>query len=175
MESVAKILELLNKEALVEAVSSLAGTPACSLDNSSPISGLGYVIFVISFPARDDRWAVRIPLDQEDSFFQTSIIPLQHAHKAPGVPAPRIHGYWDCGSSGNNPVGVGYMLLDWVEGSVLEPWDQLTPAVSNRHKILHQIADLMLNLITQCLPDDQTLFYCTFPLFASLDCSNCTA
>lgn len=163
MGSVAKILELLNKQALVEVVSSLAGTPACSLDNSLPISGLGYVIFVISFPARDDRWAVRIPLDQDDSFYQTSIMLLQHAHKAPTVPAPRIHGYLNCGSSGNNPVGVGYMLLEWAEGSVLEPWDQLMPAISNRHKILDQIADLMLDLITQCLPDDQTLFYGTLP------------
>lgn len=159
MGSVDQILKLLNKQALVEVASSLAGTPACQL--GSPITGLGYIIFVISFLASAERWAARIPLDQDDSFCQASVRPLQLAHKAPNVTAPRIHGYFDCGSSGNNPVGVGYMLLDWIEGSVLMPWDWLTPTVPIRHKILHQIAELMLNLITQCPLDDQVLFYGT--------------
>lgn len=83
------------------------------------------------------------------------------------LPAPRIHGYFDCGSSGDNPVGVGYMLLDWIEGSALMPWDRLTPPVPARHKLMHRIADPMLDLITQCPLDEQVLFYGMPPLYHS--------
>jgi hypothetical protein len=90
----------------------LAGTPDCQAANTSPFTGAGYMIFIIIFPGKDERWAARIPLDQEDSFLETCVKPLQLAHMAPHIAAPRIHGYFDCGSSDNNPVGVGYMLLD---------------------------------------------------------------
>ncbi|KAB8210286.1 hypothetical protein BDV34DRAFT_220878 [Aspergillus parasiticus] len=160
MGSVDEVLKLLDKQALLEVASSLAGTPARQLDNNiSPITGPGYVIFRISFPSTNERWAARIPLNQDDSFFQICIRPIQLAHGSSNVPAPRIHGYCDCGSRGYNPVGVGYMLLDWIEGSPMLPWDQLTPAAPYRQKILDQIADLILNMILECPLDDQTLFY----------------
>ncbi|KAE8374929.1 hypothetical protein BDV26DRAFT_295531 [Aspergillus bertholletiae] len=142
MGSVNEILKLLDKKALVEVASLLAGTPACQLDNNSPITSPGYIIFIISFHERDERWAARIPLNQEDSFLQTRIRPIQLAHRCPDVTAPRIHGYFDCSDSGDNPVSVGYMLLDWIEGSVLD-----------------QIADLLLNMMNGCPLDDTVLFY----------------
>ncbi|RAQ48708.1 hypothetical protein AFGD_010750 [Aspergillus flavus] len=160
MGSVDEVLRLLDKEALVQVASSLAGTRGCQLDNdSSPITGPGYIIFIISFPDRDERWAARIPSNQDDSFFQICTRPIQLAHRSPNVPAPRIHGYFDCGSHGYNPVGVGYMLLDWIEGSPMMPWEQLTPAAPYRQKVLDQIADLILIMILECPLDDQTLFY----------------
>ncbi|KAE8138723.1 hypothetical protein BDV38DRAFT_281652 [Aspergillus pseudotamarii] len=160
MGSVDEVFKLLNKQALVEVVSSLAGTPACQLDNnSSPITGPGYVIFIISFHEKDERWAARIPLNQDDSFLEICTRPIQLAHWSPNSPAPRIHGYFDCGSRGYNPVGVGYMLLDWIEGSPMTPWDQSTPASPYRQKVLDQITDLILNMILECPLDDQTLFY----------------
>lgn len=80
MGSVDQILKLLNKQALVNVASSLAGTPASQL--GSPIVGDGYVIFVIGFPARNEQWVARIPLIQDDSFVWCSLKPLQLAHKA---------------------------------------------------------------------------------------------
>ncbi|KNG82932.1 hypothetical protein ANOM_007954 [Aspergillus nomiae NRRL 13137] len=160
MRSVDEVLKLLNKQALLEVASSLAGTPACQLDNnSSPITGPGYIIFIISFRDRHERWAARIPLNQDDSFLEICIRPIQLARKSPNVPAPRIHGHFDCGSCGYNPVGVGYMLLDWIEGSPMMPWDQSTPPVPYRQKVLDQITDLILNMILECPLDTETLFY----------------
>ncbi|GMF77331.1 unnamed protein product [Aspergillus oryzae] len=98
---------------------------------------------------------------QLDNDSYPSLDQIQLAHRSPNVPAPRIHGYFDCGSHGYNPVGVGYMLLDWIEGSPMMPWDQLTPAAPYRQKVLDQIADLILIIILECPLDDQTLFYGT--------------
>ncbi|RAQ68036.1 hypothetical protein COH20_011740 [Aspergillus flavus] len=143
MGSVDEVLRLPDKQALVQL----------------PITGPGYIIFIISFPDRDERWAARLPLNQDDSFFQICIRPIQLAHRSSNVPAPRIHGYFDCGSHGYSPVGVGYILLDWIEGSPMMPWEQLTPAAPYRQKALDQIADLILIMILECPLDDQTLFY----------------
>ncbi|GMG27564.1 unnamed protein product [Aspergillus oryzae var. brunneus] len=121
---------------------------------------MGSVDEVLRLP---DKQALvqRLPLNQDDSFFQICTRQIQLAHRSPNVPAPRIHGYFDCGSHGYNPVGVGYMLLDWIEGSPMMPWDQLTPAAPYRQKVLDQIADLILIIILECPLDDQTLFYGT--------------
>lgn len=81
MESVDEVLELLDKQALVEVVSSLASTPAYQLDNSSsPITRPGCIIFIVSFHEKDERWLARIPLNQDDSFLEICIRPIQLAH-----------------------------------------------------------------------------------------------
>lgn len=169
MGSVERILDLLNKQALVEAASSFAGSPTCQIDSSPSSITPGYIIFVIAFPDRDERWAARIPLDQDESF-ELCIAPLKLANRSANVPAPRLYGYSECGP--NNPVGVGYMLLDWVEGSSLMPWDHVIPSPPNRLKILHQVADLILNLITKCLPDDSIIYYGMSTLLLLLGCSD---
>ena len=64
------------------------------------------------------------------------------------------------------------MLLDWIEGSPMTPWDQSTPAAPYRQEVLDQIADLILNMILECPLDDQTLFYGTSASYYTIELSS---
>ncbi|KAE8331516.1 hypothetical protein BDV39DRAFT_201166 [Aspergillus sergii] len=77
MVSVNEVLKLLNKQALVQVASSLAGTPARQLDNNiSPITGPGYVILELAFIKVLDQIAdlilnmiLECPLDDQTLFY----------------------------------------------------------------------------------------------------------
>ncbi len=75
------------------------------------------------------------------------------------IPAPRLHGYFDAGAKGDNPVGVAYMLLDWIEGKHMPPWSLTSPEVPLRHKVLDQLADMMLEMLTKENVEGDIPFY----------------
>ncbi|KAI9821475.1 MAG: hypothetical protein M1832_003322 [Thelocarpon impressellum] len=155
-----ELLAKINKDALLAAASTLAGDAQCHFAPFSAPQGQGYVLLIIEFPSLATRWVARFPLDQYDSFREFCVVPLEYvARRYPRVPAPRIHGYVDAGSDVQNPVGAAYVLLDWVEGASVPPWDAHSPSAAVKEKILHQIADLMLDLILGGPPDEEIIFY----------------
>ena len=154
-----QILSRLNKDALLAVACSLAGGSHCHLDGS-PILRTSWAILIVQFPSESKRWAARIPIDQECSFLETSVQPLEFvARNYPDLPAPRLHGYVDAGTLGDNPVGVAYMLVDWLEGRSMKPWDLNDPPVSVRRKVLDQVADIVLEMLSRNAADDHILFY----------------
>ncbi|MCJ1251601.1 hypothetical protein MMC30_008836 [Trapelia coarctata] len=126
------ILNQLNKDALLQRASSLANGSLCHFVDA-PIYRISWVIPIIEFPAEKKRWAARIPTAQEFSFLEISVRPLEFvASKHPRLPAPRLHGYFDAGAAGDNPVGAAYMSVDWIEGMQMEPWSLNNPPVPMR-------------------------------------------
>jgi hypothetical protein len=113
--SAEEILARVNREALLTVASSWAGGLDCLLDTSPPILAVGYVILVVVFPSSGNRWIARIPLDQDDSFVEFCVKPLEYvARNHSNIRATRVHGYVDGGKSTESPVGVAFLMLDWI-------------------------------------------------------------
>ena len=149
----------IDREALLQRATLLAHGSKCQFIDGF-IQTNGVVILKIHFPSYGNTWAARIPLDQEWPFYEMSVQPLEYlARHHPEIPAPRVHDYVDCGTEEKNPIGVAYMLVDWVDGSRLEPWSLTEPPVAVRHKVLDQIADIMLNMLSKNPISSDILFY----------------
>jgi aminoglycoside phosphotransferase (APT) family kinase protein len=66
-------------------------------------------------------------------------------------PAPRV--YHSCLEE-NNPVGVPFMILDWIEGMSMPQWRPgLPPNESARMQFLDQFSDAFLDLVLTPLTD----------------------
>jgi len=131
------------------------------------------MVLRIRFPNSGTLWAGRIPSDQEYSFHAVSIQPLMFiARNHPSLSAPRLHGYFDAGAAGDNPVGVAYMLVDWIEGEPMPPWSLKDPPVLMRRKVLDQLAEIILEMLSLTTFDGDILFYGKFaalrPCFCAL-------
>ena len=153
------ILCQLNREALLQTASSLANKLPCHFVEA-PIFRDHCMLLVIEFRDAKKRWAARNPIDQDYSFLEISVRPLEFvARRHPSLPAPRLHGYFDAGAVGDNPVGVAYMLVDWMEGVPMEPWSLDDPPVPMRQKLLDQLAGMMLEMLSMTVVDEDILFY----------------
>lgn len=156
-----EVLGLLNQTALLRTASSLAHGTECRFVGD-PIVRPGVTILVILFPNGNTRWAARIPHDQDFPFVDFCVRPLEFlAKNHPGVPAPRVHSYFDVDTGGTNPVGVAYMLLDWIEGSQMQPWSIDDPPPSKRMKVLDQLAEIIVELLLSNQIDENVLYYGT--------------
>lgn len=159
MDSWSDIISRLNQKALLQTASSLSNGLPCHLDGP-PIYRDYWLIFRIRFAAKQKTWAARIPKDQEYSFRDVAIRPLELvARRHPRIRAPRIHGYVDAGATGDNPVGVAYMLLDWIEGKTMQPWREDHPPTHLRQKFLHQLADFAWEMLSDPVDGEEILFY----------------
>lgn len=142
-----ELLSRINRDALLKIASStFPNEPNCQFDSSTPVVSPGYVIFVVSFPDSGRRCAARFPSDQQFPLSVFSVKPLQYiAQNFPDLPAPRVHSFSEYGHE--SPVGAAYMLLDWIDGSPLEPWSLDAPPVVTRHKVLSQLANFIIQMI----------------------------
>ena len=160
MSETEDILARVNRDALLKLASSWAGGLPCQLDDRPPVIAVGYVLLLVVFPSSGKRWLARIPFDQDDSFVEFCVRPLEYlAHHHSHVPAPRIHGYVDGGSGSDRDVGVAFMMMDWIPGETMNPWDPLDPPAAAKDKLLHFIADFMLDMIAKPAVKGDILFY----------------
>ena len=146
MDSADNLLSRINLDALLQVISSQApNEPKCHYVSNKPVVSSGYLIFIIEFSQSGQRWAARFPFAQEFPFAAFTVEPLQYiARNFPELPAPRVHSYSEPGQESS--IGAAYVLLDWVDGFPLEPWSLESPSVATRHKVLHQLADFMLQM-----------------------------
>lgn len=56
-------------------------------------------------------------------------------------------------------MGVAYILLDWIDGSHMQPWSLSEPSILARHRVLEQIADIMLEMLLKNSVDRHIYFY----------------
>ncbi|KAI9841307.1 MAG: hypothetical protein M1837_000793 [Sclerophora amabilis] len=147
MEPTTSVLSRINKEALLQRAALLANGSECHFVGE-PIQRVDLAILRLHFPRQGKTWAARIPFEQEWPFYEISVRPLEFlALHHPKIPAPRVHDYVDVGADGDNPVGVAYILMDWIEGSHMQPWSLSEPPLPARHRVLDQIADIMLEML----------------------------
>jgi hypothetical protein len=159
MDAWKDIISQLKKNALLQKASSLAGDASCVFDGP-PICRDNWLIFRIRFASNRKCWAARIPKDQEYSFRDISIKPLEViARRHPRIRAPRLHGYVDAGTAVDNPVGVAYMLVDWIEGKSMQPWTKDYPPTHLRQKFLRQLADITWEMLSDPIDGEDILFY----------------
>ncbi len=116
---------------------------------TNPLSGKQCVIYALGFP-NGDSWAVRIPSHTGHlpaaaiaNYVEAEARILKDLEASGFSFSPRLLGY---SSAFDNPIGFPYLVLTWIEGRPLE-WTSAVPAQRNiRDKILHQMADISLEL-----------------------------
>ncbi|KAI9669571.1 MAG: hypothetical protein M1817_004614 [Caeruleum heppii] len=148
MDNETSVLRKVNRDALLGRATSLANGSECHFVGD-PIRRVDLAILKIYFPGQGTTWAARIPYEQDWPFYEVSVRPLEFlACHHPTILAPRVHGYVDVGA-GENPVGVAYILMDWVDGNHMQPWSLSEPPLPTRHRVLDQIADIMLEMLSK--------------------------
>lgn len=58
------------------------------------------------------------------------------------IPTPKIFD-WACESDPGNELGVGYILMEKLDGNCLD-WEAATP--QQREKVMHQLVDMFLEI-----------------------------
>lgn len=118
------------------------------------------LLLVLEFAQSKSRWAVRLPTDYgvpAEYWAPCLVPPLLFIETAlPQLPAPRIHSY---SFSYDGPVGVPYILLDWIEGKPLPPFTDTWPRREQRYNILDELSDILLDLIFCPLDHAQGIRY----------------
>lgn len=159
MDSWSEIINRLNQDALFQKASSLSNGLPCNFDGP-PICRTDWLIFRIRVNAEQKSYAVRIPKDQEYSFYDTAIRPLEVVpRRHPCIRAPRLHSYMDVGTTRDNPVGVACMLIDWIEGKPMQPWSEDHPPTHLRQKFLRQLADINWEMLSDPIDGEEITYY----------------
>ncbi|KAG6207437.1 hypothetical protein E4U35_000965 [Claviceps purpurea] len=77
-----------------------------------------------------------------DSILESEALTMQFLDRHTRVPSPRVFD-WACESDPTNTIGVGYILMEKLNGTPLD-WQRAT--VSQKEKIVRQYADVMLEI-----------------------------
>ena len=149
MPSAEDVLSKLKSTALTEIIEAKA-KEQCQVDVKTPVAVTDFHILLRAYLLSSGRtWLIRIPKDQEYSILGwASVRPLEYvAEKFPNLPAPRAHGHSDSSDLANNPVGVCYMMLDWIHGGIVPPFTLQSPSLEAKRLVLDQLAELMLDML----------------------------
>jgi hypothetical protein len=109
--------------------------PTVSFENNGSFNRL----LRIEFPQHGRKLLARIPLKDSGSVsrIEASVATMSFARWVRNIPAPKIHA-WN--ASNDNPVGVPYVLQEYIENAV-EPWQVWGKASdSTRSGILEELA-----------------------------------
>ncbi|KAG6063247.1 hypothetical protein E4U32_001456 [Claviceps aff. humidiphila group G2b] len=82
------------------------------------------------------------PPEVRDYFLRSEATTLQFLDRHTRVPSPRVFD-WACESDPTNTIGVGYILMEKLNGTPLH-WQRAT--ASQKEKIVRQYADIMLEI-----------------------------
>ncbi|KAG6053906.1 hypothetical protein E4U17_004241 [Claviceps sp. LM77 group G4] len=86
--------------------------------------------------------AITPPLEVRDYILQSEAMTMQFLDRHTRVPSPRVFD-WACESDPTNTIGVGYILMEKLNGTSLR-WHEATAA--QKEKIVRQYAEIMLEL-----------------------------
>lgn len=82
------------------------------------------------------------PLEVRDYVLRSEAATMEFLQRHTRIPSPRVFD-WACESDPANTVGVGYILMEKLQGAPLD-WQRATTA--QRDKIVRQLADVMLEM-----------------------------
>ncbi|KAI9695935.1 MAG: hypothetical protein M1820_008347 [Bogoriella megaspora] len=116
-------------------------------------------VFKLSFKSRKSSLAVRVPLympvcspDEKIDALRMEMQSLQTLETKGFQWAPKCYGH---SLTFDNPVRHPFIILTWIEGSVLH-WDEESPPPLVRDKLLRQLASIQLSLIKHTLEEGTT-------------------
>ncbi|KAI9737978.1 MAG: hypothetical protein M1834_009348 [Cirrosporium novae-zelandiae] len=155
-EEMSKLLQKIDTAALATRASHLRSGIRCSVPSlqydrssrNSVMGGMNYHVEIhfeegISWLARIRRCNATSPTtDLRDYIIRSEVATLQFLEKTK-VPAPRVFDFAFEGK--DNPVGVGYILMENMHGKALR-WSLMSPA--QRKKVMSQLADIFIELQT---------------------------
>ncbi|KAF8526960.1 hypothetical protein BU17DRAFT_82459 [Hysterangium stoloniferum] len=153
MPTVAELRQIargkINWDQVLKTASSIRGKP-CAVFEAEEFSGGCNIINRILF---DDGilWALRIPYDEMHLPVECTVTTMRYVHRTvPSIPVATVHAWSD--SEDGDGVGTPYMLLDWIDGKPLE-WDANVPPPAAREKVLHQLAQYIVDLLAHTAID----------------------
>ncbi|KAG6075572.1 hypothetical protein E4U16_003292 [Claviceps sp. LM84 group G4] len=82
------------------------------------------------------------PLEVRDYILESEALTMQYLDSHTRVPSPRVFD-WACESDPTNTIGLGYILMEKLNGTPLR-WHEATTA--QKEKIVRQFADIMLEI-----------------------------
>lgn len=95
-------------------------------------------------------WTVRIPVHASHlspesiaNYVETEVSILKRLETSGFSWSPRLLGY---NFRFDNSIGFPYIVLRWIEGTPLRWSDTIPPHRESRNKVLHQMADIILEL-----------------------------
>ncbi|KAL1845130.1 hypothetical protein VTK73DRAFT_1064 [Phialemonium thermophilum] len=114
-----------------------------------PLSGKQCLIYVVQGIA---TCAVRIPVHLEhlpseaiSNYVDAEVSILRRLETSHFSWSPRVLGY---DSGFNNPIKFPYMVLTWIDGKPLEWTESIPPQGHTRDKVLYQLANILLELVS---------------------------
>lgn len=82
------------------------------------------------------------PTEVRDYVLRSEAATMEFLQRHTRIPSPRVFG-WACESDPANTVGVGYILMEKLQGTPLD-WQGAT--TTQREKVVRQLADIMLEI-----------------------------
>ncbi|KAG5990376.1 hypothetical protein E4U52_004643 [Claviceps spartinae] len=117
-----------------ETLSTMMGGRNCHAD----ITFEDGVVWIARFRLIDSRK----PPEARKYVLQSEAATMQFLDRHTRVPSPRVFD-WACESDPTNTIGVGYILMEKLNGTSLE-WNEAT--ATQKEKIVRQFADIMLEI-----------------------------
>ena len=117
---------------------------SCTSDGVE-FSGCCNIVYRIAFED-GKRWALRIPYEELCQPIESVTIMHNVQSAVPDMPIATVHAWSD--NEDGDGVGTPYMLLDWIEGNILE-WNASFPNPVAREKVLLQLAQFSADLLVR--------------------------
>ena len=128
---------------MFKTASSIRNQP-CTSDGVE-FSGGCNIVYRIAF--EDGKsWALRIPYEDLCPIVESVTTMHNVQSTVPDMPIATVRAWSD--SEDGDGVGTPYMLLDWIEGNVLE-WNASFPTPVAREKVLVQLAQYSADLLVR--------------------------
>ena len=133
----------INWDQVFKTASSIRNQP-CTSDGVE-FSGDCNIVFRIAF---EDgiRWALRIPYEELCPTIETVTTMRYVRSTVPDIPIATVRAWSD--SEDGDGIGTPYVLLDWIEGNILE-WNASSPTPVAREKFLVQLAQYSVDLLVR--------------------------
>lgn len=120
----------------------------------------------------DVKWLARFrlvkttspPQEVRDYILQSEAATMAYLKRNTRIPVPNIFD-WACESDPENSLGVGYILMEMLDGKPLD-WEAATP--EQREKIMQQVADIFLEIEKHSF-DAMGSLYCSGPDASEFD------
>ncbi|KAF4637068.1 hypothetical protein G7Y89_g1007 [Cudoniella acicularis] len=141
-----RFIEAIDLEAICQLASSYHNGEACSIFKE-PSHGSYNLCIYVAFPLSGDRWVVRIPivpcLASAEGKLEQEVGAMRCVVDRTKIPIPQIYGY---SFKSDNPIGLAFLIIDFVEGITLQDVNIRSLAEEQRNHLYLQLADILIQL-----------------------------
>ena len=141
----ATLLNRLDTNVLVSFVPKLAGA-CCEIDRVPIITSYMNMLLLLHEKHTNMQWITRFPYEQEDpKFLPEQVEPFIRAQKKFSFKIPYLYHYGLAKDPGN-PLGLDFMLLEFIDGRMMNMWTETFPTWEQKKQVLTQLADIYMEM-----------------------------